>query len=484
MATNKARKGKRPLIFSRYGGPGAGRYNIGFSGDTHSTWESLAYQPYFTATASNILFGYWSHDIGGFKPGPIEPELYTRWMQFGLYSPILRTHTTKNPEAERRVWEYPAPYNQIMMDVLRKRYSMVPYIYTEARSTFETGMSLCRPMYYSHPEEPNAYKAKDQYMFGSQILVAPVISKRESNTDLASVNVWLPDGEWYDTARGCTEAGGGWITRKYLMDEVPVFVRPGTMIPEQQNVRRLNAPSIEDLNITIYPGKSGEYVLYEDDGISTEYEKNNHCVHIKMHHKTQQGKKTITIEPITEYYKGFAATKTVEFHLPSALPPKAVRLGRKVLNWSYRAKDNAWCYDPDEAAVCIQLGTVDLRKGLSLTLEEDKGKPVNGLRGILSRLEQIRILNILVRSWDPLHPDERIGTEMAQMGNRIARNPAQLQSEWFALLKRFPAAMDVFKTIRKAKVKGNISDARIQNCDKALALINDLVKSGILPKTD
>ncbi|MDD5729341.1 MAG: glycoside hydrolase family 31 protein, partial [Victivallales bacterium] len=92
MEDRADRKDKRPLIFSRFGGYGAGRYNIGFSGDTYSVWESLAYQPYFTATAANVLFGYWIHDIGGHMPGKIEPELFTRWVQYGIFSPVLRSH--------------------------------------------------------------------------------------------------------------------------------------------------------------------------------------------------------------------------------------------------------------------------------------------------------------------------------------------------------------------------------------------------------
>lgn len=92
--------GKRPLIFHRYGGPGNHRYQIGFSGDTYITWSSLAFQPYFTATAANVGFGYWSHDIGGHQRGTQDPELYTRWIQWGSFSPILRTHCTKNPEIE------------------------------------------------------------------------------------------------------------------------------------------------------------------------------------------------------------------------------------------------------------------------------------------------------------------------------------------------------------------------------------------------
>ena len=109
-------KAKRALLFHRWGGLGNHRYQIGFSGDTISVWDSLAFQPYFTATAANVGYAYWSHDIGGHMPGAIDPELYLRWIQWGIFSPILRTHTTKNPEAERRIWAYPEPYSDLMRD--------------------------------------------------------------------------------------------------------------------------------------------------------------------------------------------------------------------------------------------------------------------------------------------------------------------------------------------------------------------------------
>jgi alpha-glucosidase len=365
-----------------------------------------------------------------------------------------------------------------MMEAIRKRYAMVPYVYTESRKAYDTGVSLCRPMYYGYPEEPNAYKAKGQYMFGSQLLVAPVVSKSDDLTGLASVKVWLPEGEWFDTARGCTEAGGGWIKREYLLNEVPVFVRPGTMIPQQQHVRRLNAPSIKDLLITIYPGKTGEYVLYEDDGITTGYE-NDDCAHINMHHQTKGGKKSITIEPVTGNYKGFAATKTIEIHLPGSVPPKAIRFGRESLDWSYRAKDNAWWYDGDAATVCIRLTAVDLRKGVALTIDEGTGKPANGIKAILARLEQLRILSIVAA------PDgDRIGIEMAQMGNRVSRNPDTLQAEWIKLCKQLPQAEIMFKTIKKENARGKACETRSRSCDKALAMIKHLVKSGLIPEYD
>ncbi|MDP4207168.1 MAG: glycoside hydrolase family 31 protein, partial [Bacteroidota bacterium] len=172
--TDQERQGKqRPLLYHRWGGLGNHRYQIGFSGDAIIDWETLDYQPYFTTTASNVLYGYWSHDLGGHFFGNIpddqkkmDPELYTRWMQFGALSPIFRTHSTKDPHIVKDIWNFPHEYSSIITEVVNERYALVPYIYTMARKTYDTGISLCRPMYYDYPEKQEAYSFKNEYMFG------------------------------------------------------------------------------------------------------------------------------------------------------------------------------------------------------------------------------------------------------------------------------------------------------------------------------
>ena len=211
---NKAEQ--RPLCFSRYGGIGAGRYPIGFSGDTHITWESLAYQPGFTSMASNVLYGTWSHDIGGHMGGNNTPELFTRWMQFGIHSPILRTHGMKKASAERRVFTYPE-LNHLMMGYIRQRYDMVPYIYAAMRQAHDTGISLLRPMYYDFPESDEAYRAKQQYGFGDDLIVAPICEPLADKDQQAPAKVWLPNGQWFDTAHGRLLEGNQWYRQRYRL---------------------------------------------------------------------------------------------------------------------------------------------------------------------------------------------------------------------------------------------------------------------------
>ncbi len=198
----KRHAGQRPLILSRYGGIGSGKYVVGFSGDSYSTWNTLAYQPSFTATAANVLYGYWSHDIGGHLPGKVDAELYTRWVQLGAYSPILRTHTTKSPDGERQFWSFPGEYRDVMIEAVRERYRLLPYIYTEARRCYDSALSLVRPMYHGWPQDQQAYECPSQYLFGDRIIVRPVTSPRESDTHSSPISVWLPEGTWWDIYQG------------------------------------------------------------------------------------------------------------------------------------------------------------------------------------------------------------------------------------------------------------------------------------------
>ncbi|CAG0927678.1 hypothetical protein PLCT1_00461, partial [Planctomycetaceae bacterium] len=159
---------KRPFIFSRWFGLGNHRYPIGFSGDTVVSWESLAFQPYFTATAANVGYGWWSHDIGGHMGGFEDAELYARWVQFGAFSPILRLHSTNNPYQDRRPWRTDAETLRVIGDAMRLRHALIPYLYTMAWRNHTQAAPLIAPMYYDYPDEDDAYRCPQQYQFGTE----------------------------------------------------------------------------------------------------------------------------------------------------------------------------------------------------------------------------------------------------------------------------------------------------------------------------
>jgi alpha-glucosidase (family GH31 glycosyl hydrolase)/putative sterol carrier protein len=264
---------KRSFIFSRWGGLGNHRYPIGFSGDAVVTWESLAFQPYFTATAANVNYGWWSHDIGGHMGGIEEPELYTRWVQFGVFSPIFRLHATKNPFHERRPWGYDKQTEVLTSEAMRLRHALIPYLYTMAWRNRTENKPLIRPMYHDHPSQEPAYHCPDQYCFGSELIVAPFLSSLEASTTLSRQTVWLPAGEWFDFFRGERYPGtravsnaGSWHAVYGGLEDIPVFAKAGAIVPLATLAGWSDTDNPATLAVHLFPGADNAFDLYEDDG--------------------------------------------------------------------------------------------------------------------------------------------------------------------------------------------------------------------------
>ncbi len=266
------RSDRRPVIYHRWGGLGSHRYQIGFSGDTYANWATLKYQPSFTSNASNVGYGYWGHDLGGHQVDPDNsPERYLRWMQFGVFSPIFRTHATNDASIERRIWKF-SNFEQLRETVLL-RYALFPYIYTAARQAYDTGLCICRPLYYDYPEESNAYTYEDEYMFGDNILVAPITSEAEGEDNTARRTTWLPEGTWWDVAKNRLVKGNTAFTEKYTLDEIPYFFKAGAVIvnfPKQNTVQT----TPDEIILQCAPGGEGEGSFYEDSGDNADYDQN------------------------------------------------------------------------------------------------------------------------------------------------------------------------------------------------------------------
>ncbi len=270
---DRARDGKsRPFIFSRWGGLGSQRYPIGFSGDTYVTWDSLQFQSYFTATAANVGYGWWSHDIGGHMGGTEEPELYLRWLQFGVFSPILRLHSTNNPYHERRPWGYDAETERHAANAMRLRHALIPYLYTAAWVNHRDGIPPIRPMYHLYPKQEQAYACPNQYTFGSELITAPFTSPRDDNTRLSRQVIWLPEGDWFDFFNGDRYQGGGWYAIYGKLNCIPVFAKAGAIIPLATSTRCGYTDNPDVLTIHVFPGENNVYQLYEDDGETLAYQ--------------------------------------------------------------------------------------------------------------------------------------------------------------------------------------------------------------------
>ncbi|MGC0775860.1 MAG: TIM-barrel domain-containing protein [Candidatus Acidiferrum sp.] len=433
--TDQEREGKRALLFHRWGGLGNHRYQIGFSGDTISVWDSLAFQPYFTATAANVGYAYWSHDIGGHMPGAIEPELYLRWIQWGIFSPILRTHTTKNPDAERRIWAYPEPYSDLMQQSFTRRYAMQPYIYTEARKTYDTGLAFLRPLYYDWPEAPQAYDAKDEYMFGDSLLAAPVTHPVDMGSRLAKISVWLPPGNWIEWDSGASFQGSVALDRSFSINEIPIYVKSGSIIPMQPDRNHANAKPADLLILTVLPLKDGQvsdYRLYEDEGDTPGYlHGENAWTPIRASLNQDGTLLTVTVARAQGHYNGMRRERAYEVRLPGSWPPSLVSVNGESVAYAKNKDAPGWYFEGNTLTTVIRTHGFRLADAVTLTIQIDPQMARNramldGFAGKITRLrETYDILNATwPASWSP---DSLI--DAMQTGNRLSYHPGTAFTE-------------------------------------------------------
>ncbi len=253
---------ERPLILSRYGGIGSHRYPIGFSGDTYATWKTLEFLPYFTATASNIGYTWWSHDIGGHVWGEMSGELYARFVQLGVFSPINRLHCCDFEVMTKEPWAYGNGTGLIAAEYLRFRHRLIPYLYTCAYRTHKEGLALVEPVYYRYGGLKRAYQYRRNFFFGSELFVAPVTDRREKD-GFARIPLWFPEGHWTDIF---TEdeydipAGGADRVLLRELDDFPVFAGRGAILPLSDD-EGVGNPS--RLCVWAYAG-DGSFTMYED----------------------------------------------------------------------------------------------------------------------------------------------------------------------------------------------------------------------------
>jgi len=252
---------------------GTDRYPVGFSGDVVVSWASLDFQPKFTATASNIGYGWWSHDIGGHMNGSRDDELATRWVQFGAFSPILRLHSSNSPWTSKEPWIFSPEAQQSMTKFLQLRHQLLPYIYTMNVNGVTSDNPLLQPMYWSFPESDEAYRVPNQYLFGSELIVMPITTPGDPKLKLGKVKGWLPPGRHVDIFSGAVYEGDRelWINRQ--LGEYPVFAREGSIIPlDAATVPGNGGENPEGFEVLIAIGADGEFTITEDDGTGTSVE--------------------------------------------------------------------------------------------------------------------------------------------------------------------------------------------------------------------
>lgn len=381
------RRETRPMLYHRWGGLGNHRYQVGFSGDAVISWKSLDFQPYFNSTASNVLYGYWSHDLGGHIGSQIDPEMYTRWLQFGALSPIMRTHSQKGAKLNKEPWVFNKEYCDIIRETIRQRYVMAPYIYTMARKGYDDGISLCRPMYYDYPENKEAYEFRNEYMFGDDVLVAPVTAPVENG--YAQVRVWLPEGEWYEWHTGALLKGNQIVERSFAVDEYPIYIKAGAILPMYlDNVMNLNGND-EEVAVTVFPGggDTAEFKLYEDNGNDKNYA-SEYAV-TKLSSVRNGNEQTLVIGKREGAYKDMPLVRSFKVKVLSSLIPQSVMVNGHPAKYQYSGEDFALLID-------IPAQACDQEKVVKIVYPSEK-VDMNGLLGasrrIAKSMEQLKYRN-------------------------------------------------------------------------------------------
>lgn len=267
---------RRVVILTRSAYLGQQRYGTHvWSGDVFSDWKVLGDQIPAALNLSLCGIPYWNSDIGGFWAWREFPEgyrdpafhkLYTRWMQFAVFTGMMRSHGSNTPReifrfGERGYWAFDSQEKFINL-----RYRLLPYIYSSAWKVTSEDATLMRALFMDWPEDRNVWNVSDEYMFGESFLVAPIVTPEDER------EVYLPAGQWFDFWTGEIVPGGQTVVRHTPVDECPVYVKAGTVLPMGPSVQYAAEKKWDDLLVRIYPGADGEFVLYEDVGDGYAYE--------------------------------------------------------------------------------------------------------------------------------------------------------------------------------------------------------------------
>ncbi|WP_244180982.1 TIM-barrel domain-containing protein [Amycolatopsis pretoriensis] len=273
-ADHAAAQGFRGFSFGRIGGAEQGgihsNYPVGpwserrntlqFTGDTPASWDMLAFEARFTPDEAAAGLSNVSHDIGSYHGGHLPDELYARWVQLGTFQPVDRLHSD---HGDRLPWDYPGAAGDSAEKFLRLREALVPYTYTLAQQASTTGVPITRPLYLNYPDQEAAYTNSQEYLYGDNVLVAPITSSG------GSVSAWIPPGKWTDYFTGTVYVGPSTATITKPLSEMPVLVKAGGILPTRTNYVDNAAAPLDRLTVDVTAGANGKFSLYEDRGERT-----------------------------------------------------------------------------------------------------------------------------------------------------------------------------------------------------------------------
>lgn len=386
---------KRNLVFTR--SPLIAPHSAGilYSGETIVSWDTLKFLPFYNSMAANKGVVWWSHDVGGYKGGIEDSELYLRYVQFATFSPIFRFSAGRGVYYKREPWMWDVKTFTIAREYCWLRQRLIPYIYTAAYEYHKTGKPLIQPVYYTYPEIYDEPLYRNEYYFGKEFFVAPITKPKDNTMNRSIERIFLPKGTWYDFKTGKKFVGNKRYVVFYKEEEYPVFAKAGAIVPLanlNKNINDTNVP--KSLEINVFPGQSNEFKLYEDDGISKLY-KNGYYLITSIDYNYLQNNYTLIIHPVEgktevvpkvrDYKIRFRNTRTAE--------NVEIYLNGDLANVEYE------CFE-DENDFVVDIKGVDTTKQLTVNC---KGNNIE--------IDAVRIINEDINS---IISDLKIATELKE----------------------------------------------------------------------
>ena len=351
--------GLRGCNYSRWGGWGDHRHPLWFSGDAQANWPMLAFEVKLSAQSGNAGCYYWIHDTGGFR-GKNNPELTTRWTQFSTLSAALRVHSTKDASLDRRPWISGDLETRANRRMYHLRSELMPYVYSSVWQTHKTMVPLNRAMYIDYGNQPESYENEQEFTFGDIIMAAPITSPGKGANLVAAQKVWFPRGEnWFDFFNHQRYEGGQTLNIEKSLMEFPMYVKGGWVLPMQPYTRRPATTPLETLVMRVYPADrtaDNVYTLYEDDGITLDYEKGASAT-TRLQYIEKGNRRMVVVHPAQGNYKGQVNKRAYRLQLAGFGKIDNVKVnGRKV----------ATTYDANLKLNIVDIASTSIRERVTI----------------------------------------------------------------------------------------------------------------------
>jgi alpha-glucosidase (family GH31 glycosyl hydrolase) len=328
-------------------GPWSERRNtMQFTGDTEATWAMMALEAQFDGDEAAAGISNVSHDIGSFHGNHLADDMYARWVQLGTFQPVDRMHSD---HGDRLPWNYGATADASAERFLRLREAFVPYTYTLAAQANKTGVPIIRPLYLDYPGNSESYTFKQEYLYGDNVLVAPIVTADDANGN-GSVSAWIPPGTWTDYFTGTSYTGPATVTITDPLSQMPVLIKSGGIMPTRTDfVSNDTQSALTQVTLSVAAGADGSFPLYQDAGEGNGYQSGQSTT---TPISWSDASRTLTVGPDSGSFSGAATQRTYTLRLSNTDAPTAVFVDGS------QVPETAWSYNPNLRTTTVVTGSL------------------------------------------------------------------------------------------------------------------------------